>query len=215
MPTAEITSARSTVEATPDTSGRGNAATIRVTIMASALTTAEVWELLQKRYSGDEWVILSEVRNAAGYDATRTADAIAMNMWPSRGLAMHGFEIKASRADWLRELKNPRKADAFMGRVDYWWLVVGDPAIVHDGELPDGWGLLAPRGGGLGVVTEPAKRPAVDISRPFLASLLRRAARELMPDARLAAVRREGFVEGRADGAASERACAVARDGGA
>ncbi len=164
------------------------------------LTAADLFTLLQTRYSGDEWVILSEVRNAAGYDATRTADAIAMNMWPSRGLALHGFEIKVSRADWVRELRDPSKADAFMRRVDYWWLVVSDAAIVHDGELPDGWGLLAPRGGGLGVVAEPAKHPAIDISRPFLASLLRRAARELMPDARLAAARREGVEAGRAAG---------------
>ena len=33
----------------------------------------------------------------------RYADAIAMNLWPSRGLAVHGFEIKISRGDWQRE----------------------------------------------------------------------------------------------------------------
>jgi hypothetical protein len=49
--------------------------------MAKALTADDLWELLKTRYSGerDEWVILSEVRNRAGYDASRSADAIAMN----------------------------------------------------------------------------------------------------------------------------------------
>lgn len=140
------------------------------------------------------------MRNRAGYDATRTADAIAMNMWPSRGLTLHGFEIKVSRSDWVRELKDASKADAFMHRVDYWWLAVSDAAIVHDGELPDGWGLLAPRGSGLGVVHDAAKRPAPDITRPFLAAMLRRAAREVMPDAQIATVRREAREAGREEG---------------
>ncbi len=156
-----------------------------------------MWKLLQRRYGeSDEWVILSEVRNRAGFDASRTADAIAMNMWPSRGLALHGFEIKVSRSDWVREMKAPAKAEAFYGLVDYWWLVVSDPALVHDGELPDGWGLLAPRGPGLGVVTEAAKHPDVETPRNFLAALLRRAEREVTPEAVHARTRREGYDEG-------------------
>ena len=165
---------------------------------AKALTADDLWELLKARYGGerDEWVILSEVRNRAGHDASRSADAIAMNMWPSRGLSIHGFEIKVSRTDWVRELKDPSKAEAFHGLVDYWWLVVSDPAIVHDDELPEGWGLLAPRGTGLGVVTEATKHDSVDVTRDFLAAMLRRADRELVPSARIATARREGRVAG-------------------
>lgn len=160
------------------------------------LTADDLWELLKTRYSGDEWVIVSEVRNRAGYDANRTVDAVAMNMWPSRGLRLHGFEIKVSRSDWLRELKEPAKADAFSGLVDFWWLVVSDPAIVREGELPDGWGLLVPKGPGLGVETQAMKRKGVDVTRGFLAAMLRRADRELIPAARLATARREGRVAG-------------------
>ncbi len=165
------------------------------------LTADAMWKLLQKRYGeSDEWVILSEVRNRAGFDASRTADAIAMNMWPSRGLRLHGFEIKVSRSDWVRELRDPAKAEAFHGLVDYWWLVVSDPTFVHDGELPDGWGLLAPRGPGLGVFTEARRHPDVTTPRDFLAALLRRAKREVTPEAVHARTRREGYDEGLAAG---------------
>jgi hypothetical protein len=164
--------------------------------MAKKLTADDLWELLKTRYSGDEWVIVSEVRNRAGYDANRTVDAVAMNMWPSRGLRLHGFEIKTSRSDWLRELKEPAKADAFNHLVDFWWLVVSDPAIVREGELPDSWGLLVPRGPGLGVETQATKHEGVDVTRGFLAAMLRRSARELTPDAQIATARREGRVAG-------------------
>lgn len=160
------------------------------------LTAADLWGLLKTRYGGDEWVIVSEVRNRAGYDAARTADAVAMNMWPSRGLRLHGFEIKVSRSDWLRELKDPGKADVFNGLVDFWWLVVSDAAIVHDDELPESWGLLAPKGTGLGVVTQATKHEGVIVTRGFLAAMLRRSDRELIPEARLATARREGRVAG-------------------
>ena len=54
-----------------------------------------------------------------------------------------------SRGDWLAELRQPDKSEAFKRYMDYWWLVVPDRDIVKPGELPAGWGLLAPgrRGG--------------------------------------------------------------------
>ena len=147
--------------------------------------------LLRKRYTehrgnGPAWAFIPHVRNAAGFDASRTADAIAMSLWPSRGLELHGFEIKVSRSDWQRELLKPDKAESFCAIVDRWWLVVSDAAIVHDGELPPTWGLLIVRGGKLvAKVDAPAlrRRPPGDtrlsdaFSRSFLAALLRSAAR--------------------------------------
>lgn len=145
-------------------------------------------DLLRRRYLGERpgngpaWAFVPGVRNAAGFDANRTADAIAMSLWPSRGLELHGFEIKCSRSDWVRELKNPAKAELFMTLVDRWWLVVADAKIVQPGELPDTWGLLAARGGKLVQIQEAKKisigEPIFTPSgRSFLAALLRSAAR--------------------------------------
>lgn len=147
---------------------------------------------LRARYSdrggnGEAWAFVSHVRNAAGFESSRTIDALAMALWPSRGLTLHGFEIKCSRADWLRELREPAKADAFAGLVDRWWLAVADADIVAAGELPDGWGLLVAKGSGLRCVREASRlRPEgpgaaralpPTFGRSFLAALLRSACR--------------------------------------
>ncbi|GAA4120556.1 hypothetical protein GCM10022215_24320 [Nocardioides fonticola] len=57
----------------------------------------------------------------------------------------HGHEVKVSRSDWLTELRDPSKADAFRPYVHGWWLVAADASIVRD-DLPAGWGLMVPHG---------------------------------------------------------------------
>ena len=99
-----------------------------------------------------------------------------MDLWPSKGLLLHGHEVKVSRSDWLRELKEPEKAAEFMPYMNCWWLVVSDPRIVRPGELPDDWGLLAMRGGLLAVQKPAPKREAKPLTRRRLAALLRAVA---------------------------------------
>ena len=68
-----------------------------------SLTTDELQCRLEAKYPPPAWLTLWEVRDATGYGASRSADAIAFGVWPSRGLSIVGFEIKSSRSDWLRE----------------------------------------------------------------------------------------------------------------
>lgn len=142
--------------------------------------TEAVKAALRKRYAYPAWAILEEVRDAAGYDATRSADAIAMSLWKSRGLELQGFEIKASRSDWIRERDSPEKAEAISRYCDRWWLVASDSSIVRDGELPPSWGLLVLQGTenkvSLKTVKEaPVNTSVTPISRTFLATLMKRA----------------------------------------
>lgn len=142
--------------------------------------TDAVKSALRKRYAYPAWAFLEEVRDAAGYDATRSADGIAMSLWKSRGLELQGFEIKASRSDWLKERDSPEKAEAISRYCDRWWLVVSDPSIVKDGELPPSWGLLALQGNASRVSLKTIKEAPVNsgvtpLSRTFLATLLKRA----------------------------------------
>jgi len=130
---------------------------------------------LRKRYAPPAWSFMEEVGNAAGHAKSRSADAIAMSVWPSRGLELHGFEIKVSRKDWLTELKNPAKADPIAAYCDRWWIVVDSDTIVRDGELPRTWGLLVLRNGTLVTVREAEKRKPKVMDRSFLAVLLRKA----------------------------------------
>lgn len=140
--------------------------------------SSHIKALLRERFSIDEWVLAFEVAPETG-GGTRRADAVAMNMWRSRGHAIHGFEFKVSRGDWLRELKDPSKADAVAQYCDYWWLVIDGDNIIKDEELPEGWGLMIvvrdakklPKG--LRVKVKAPKLKAAPINKYFMASLFR------------------------------------------
>jgi hypothetical protein len=113
------------------------------------------------------------VRSSTSW-AQRSADFIAMDLWPSSGLALHGFEVKCSRSDWLVELRDPSKAEEFKQYMDRWWLVVSDKAFVKPGELPEGWGLIAlDKGGALRVVTHAPRLTPAAMPKKMLAGLLR------------------------------------------
>ncbi len=71
----------------------------------------------------------------------RVADFLAVDTWQSSGYALHGHEVKVTRSDWLAELRQPDKAEAFRRYCSRWWLVVPTLDIVRD-DLPDGWGLM-------------------------------------------------------------------------
>lgn len=142
------------------------------------MRTADMHALLRKRYPPDAWALMWEVGDATGMRHTRWADAVAMSLWPTHGLLLHGMEIKVSRSDWVRELQNPAKAEAVAQYCDRWWLVVSDKAFVKPGELPECWGLMAPNAkGNLQVVTPAKELKPKPLTREFLASLLRAAAK--------------------------------------
>jgi len=103
-----------------------------------------VFNLLKKyRFVEESVALLPQVASSTGAGAGRTADAIAMQLWPSRGLTIEGIEIKVDRRDWLRELEDPAKADVISAYCDKWWVVapVGVVDLKKD-DFPKMWGLL-------------------------------------------------------------------------
>lgn len=154
----------------------------RVEPVGPPVREADMLRLLADRYmavhgNGVRYVAASHVRSHAGFDARRTADFIAMDLWPSKGLCLHGHEVKVSRSDWLTELKDPEKAGEFIPYMDYWWLVVSDPRIVRPGELPDGWGLLAKNGTHLFVKRQAKHRSPEPMPKTMMAAFLRAVAK--------------------------------------
>ncbi len=129
---------------------------------------------LRRRFALPEWALFPGVRNGAGFNATRTADALAMNLWPSRGLELLGFEIKVSRGDWLKELRAPDKAEDMFAYCDRWYIVAGSRELVKDGELPPTWGLLVPRGDTLEMAKEAPRNYAMPLNRGLVAVLAKR-----------------------------------------
>lgn len=117
------------------------------------LTENVVLELLRQRHTAakntgsGEHAFLTHVRNAAGFSATRTFDAVAVNLWPSRGLGITVYEVKVSRSDWQRELAKPDKAEDACKVADL-FVMVCPAGTVKDGELPPAWGLVEVHGDG-------------------------------------------------------------------
>lgn len=105
------------------------------------MTSNDLHEAVRNTYPAPNFMYLKEVRDATGFDAVRSADAIAIGMYRSCGRLIHGFEMKVSRTDWQKELKNAAKAESLMRYCHRWSLIVPDASIVHPGELPTTWGL--------------------------------------------------------------------------
>lgn len=138
------------------------------------MTTAAIRKAVLAKFCAPEWATFLEVHNSTGATQRRSADAMAMNLFPSRGLRLHGFEFKASRGDWLRELKQPAKSESIQRYCDHWWIVTL-PDIVKPDELPPTWGLYVLKGSGLHAVTKAPELESQPVDRPFMAALLRRA----------------------------------------
>lgn len=138
-------------------------------------TSTELVELIRKRHPSPAWVTLAEVRNGTGFSRgkTRTADALSFSVWPSNGLAIHGFEVKVSRSDLIKELSDPAKAAEFSKWCDYWWLVVSKVQFVESVAIPESWGVLFEANGVLKVHKHPNKREREPIDILFVCAVMR------------------------------------------
>lgn len=138
-------------------------------------TSAQMRVMLRERHPTNEWALMFEVGNSTGFGQRRWADAVAVHLWPSKGNAVHGMEIKVSRSDWAREIANPLKAEEIEQYCDFWWLVA-PKGVVRLEELPTGWGLMEASGGHLRAVVKPVQRREIaPLTRGFVAAMLRRA----------------------------------------
>ena len=161
------------------------------------MTSSEIIALLMKRYPEDrgEYVTAAEVAEANG-GGGRRCDFLALSCWPFSGYIIHGFEIKVTRSDWLRELAQVDKADAVGRFCQKWWLVA--PAgVAKLEELPTGWGLLEATEKGLRVAQHATKREAVPITPAFMAALIRNVAKGGVGTAEKQASWQSGYQAGR------------------
>jgi hypothetical protein len=152
---------------------------------------------LAARFPPREYALIEQVANGTGSHARRWADAVAISLWPSRGLLVHGFEIKVYKTDWKRELANPEKSSKVQAYCDHWWIVAPE-GLVETDELPPTWGLIdVLKGGKSKVRVKAPKLDAQPLTRTFVAAVMRKYA-----DSHDAIVRRE-CVRAREEGAES------------
>lgn len=143
-------------------------------------------------YEGVRHVRAEHVPTSAGfsYGHTRIADYIAIDMFVpksptdrekgertmlDRNGSIHGHEVKVSRSDWLAELRDPTKAEAWARHCHHWWLVA--PREVVRDDLPAGWGLLVPWRGSLRVAVQATRRDPEPMPVTMLAALARAVAK--------------------------------------
>lgn len=129
-------------------------------------------DALRARYDSREWVVAWEVADATGSAARRRADAVAVGLWPSRGMEIHVLELKLTRADWRREQRNPEKAEAVARYADRFYIVAPSGVVPVD-ELPPRWGLLELASAGLRATRQAEALTPAPITRQFMAALLR------------------------------------------
>ena len=163
---------------------------------AKRITTTELKAAMERKWCAPEHALVLEVSDATGGRRGRIADALIMGLWPSRGIHLDGVEIKTQRSDWLRELKDPQKAESISRFCDHWW-IHATPDIVKEEELPTGWGLRVYDGRVWRTVVEAAKRNSEPVDNDFLAAILRRI--DQMVDKRA-----DGLVEKRIEDARAD-----------
>lgn len=151
-------------------------------------TERHMLDLLLTRYNterrgtlADRYVRAEHVRSTqhAGRKPISVADFIAIDKYATTQ-AMIGHEVKVSRADWLTELRDLTKAERIKQHCDYWYLVVSDPAIVKDGELPECWGLMVLAGSKLRVKVQAHKLEPEPLPLDFVAGLAQAVQRTAM-----------------------------------
>lgn len=138
-------------------------------------------DLIRKRHDGPAWIVVEELANTTGSNVRGFADAFAIGLWPSRGYEIHGYEIKVSRGDVQRELRDPSKADAIGKYCDFWWLAVSDLKIIDGLIIPESWGILHPVQRVLRVHRKAPKRDATPVNRGFCAALIRKVSEGWVP----------------------------------
>ena len=171
------------------------------------MTEAEIYEMLKIRYKPPEWILIRSVPSHVGGSLVgrRYADAIAISTYSSRGIRIHGFEIKTARGDFLKELRAPDKAEVIARRCHYWWLVA--PAEILDAsEIPPAWGWLCVQKSGI-----IKKKKAVEnndlqpLDYNFMAALMRATYSQSPTREMIEAARKNGYKEGYKDGKHDEQ----------
>lgn len=142
----------------------------------TSMPAGRVLQILEeKHFAKGAYEMLREVRDSTGGGASRSADALVVSCWPSRGIWFGGIEVKVSRSDWLSELRNPRKSAEIQRFCSYWWIATPE-GIVKPEELPETWGHFEVAPGSVKLVRAAPKLEAEAPTPGFVASIFRNQA---------------------------------------
>lgn len=159
------------------------------------ITAADIKAHLCQSFSeADGYATLLEVANGTGGGLKTFADAVVLNLWPSRGMELIGYEIKVSRQDWLNELKQPDKAWPVMQFCDR-WVLLSAPKVAKLDEIPLTWGWAEFDGKRIKYRKPAPALEAKPLSKAFVASMVRRQVRDVEAIVRQAVREKEAAIE--------------------
>lgn len=109
------------------------------------VTTEQILVALDRRFNRNGWTGIREARAGAGYmrkDVERRIDYFAIHQYPSKNNHHRiAFEVKVSRGDWLKELKDPSKRRMGLMFSNEFYIVAPKDLIPPD-EVPPECGLM-------------------------------------------------------------------------
>jgi hypothetical protein len=104
--------------------------------------TSRVYEALKRRFSPPKFASVKEARIGTGHDglSERRIDFLAVSA--AKGNEVYAIEVKASRADFLKDIKSPQKQKAARAFANYFYYAAPVGIIMQE-ELPAWAGLIA------------------------------------------------------------------------
>lgn len=111
--------------------------------MPTKEVSKEVYAAARMRYPAPEWVVLEEIENPERGNYRRF-DIVAISVRGAPRVIV--LEIKASRSDFLNEIRDPMKREPGM-RLGTEFLYVVPTGMIDKSEVPDGCGLIEVQNG--------------------------------------------------------------------
>jgi hypothetical protein len=142
--------------------------------MTDAEWTAKIYSALSYYYAPPHYASVKEARIGTGYRglAERRIDFLAISA--SGGNLVYAIEVKASRGDFLKDLKQPQKQKAARNFANYFYYAA-PKGLIKPEELPAWAGLFAVYDTGEGYIATEA--PLLEREAPtwsFVASIIRK-----------------------------------------
>ena len=158
----------------------------------------EMLAALRARYRDEDgYALIPQVPDGTAWQKKRTADALLFSLWKTRGIYIHGLEIKASRGDFFKEVDHADKSES-IAKYCHCWSIVAPKDMLKPNELPPAWGLIEVADGTTKVKKRAPYRDDVEpLTHGFIAGVMRAAQRAPTSKADLMAEFNRGFRAGK------------------
>lgn len=104
-----------------------------------------IWHALSAHADGEKHAMFFELRLSTGWSGSeQRLDAWSIPLWPSLGSSLIAYEVKVSRGDFMKEIKNPEKRQAGLKRSNEFYFVTTPKVVKIIDEIPEecGWMLF-------------------------------------------------------------------------